>query len=164
MDKKSIATLNHSVPDFTLAATGGKSISLSNLQANHKYIVIYFYPKDCTSGCTLEGQQFRDLYTEFKKINAEILGVSRDTVTLHEKFKSQENFPFELLSDNEQLLCNFFDVIKEKNMYGKKVKGIQRSTFIIDHNSILKHEWRNVKPDGHANEVLETLKNLRGNK
>jgi len=152
------AVLQKAVPDFVLPATGNKKISLSQLKG--KNIVLYFYPKDCTSGCTLEGQNFRDAYAKFKALNTEILGVSRDTLKLHEKFKSEENFPFELLSDTEETLCQLFDVIKDKKMYGKPVRGIERSTFLIDKNGVLVHEWRGVKVDGHVEEVLSTLKKL----
>jgi len=155
-------TVGKVVPEFQIPATSNKTISLSDLLSQHKNLVLYFYPKDCTSGCTLEGRAFRDNYLAFKKLNTEIWGVSRDTIKLHEKFKSDENFPFELLSDTEEKLCNLFNVIKEKNMYGKKVMGIERSTFIIDSNGILQKEWRNVKADGHAQEVLAIVNNLFG--
>jgi peroxiredoxin Q/BCP len=151
-------TINTSIPNFSLSATNNQTIKLSDLLG--KNIVLYFYPKDCTSGCTLEGQNFRDHYAEFKKFNTEIFGLSRDTIKLHEKFKSEQNFPFELLSDADEKICNLFDVLKEKNMYGKKVIGIQRSTFLINPKGVLIHEWRNVKVDGHAEEVLAKIKGL----
>jgi peroxiredoxin Q/BCP len=151
-------TINTSIPNFSLSATNNQTIKLSDLLG--KNIVLYFYPKDCTSGCTLEGQNFRDHYAEFKKFNTEIFGLSRDTIKLHEKFKSEQNFPFELLSDADEKICNLFDVLKEKNMYGKKVIGIQRSTFLINPKGVLIHEWRNVKVDGHVEEVLAKIKGL----
>lgn len=150
--------LNKPVPDFSLPATGNKTIKLSELKGKH--IVLYFYPKDCTSGCTLEGQNFRDHYKEFKKLDAEIFGISRDTLKLHEKFKSEQNFPFELLSDTEEKLCQLFDVIKDKIMYGKKVRGIERSTFLIDKTGVLRQEWRKVSVDGHVEAVLAAVKAL----
>lgn len=161
MNKASIM-VGKKVPDFALPATNGKTLSLSDILSQKLNLVLYFYPKDCTSGCTLEGRAFRDNYSKFKKLNTEILGVSRDTLKLHDKFKTEENFPFELLSDTEEMLCHLFDTIKEKNMYGKKVKGIDRSTFLIDSNGILQKEWRNVKADGHAEEVLLAVKSLFG--
>ncbi len=155
----SSATLDKAVPDFELSATGNQSIRLSHLKG--KNVILYFYPKDCTSGCTLEGQDFRDHYAEFIKLNTEILGISRDTVKLHEKFKSEQSFPFELLSDTDQKICDLFDVIKEKNMYGKKVYGIERSTFLIDENGTLVHEWRKVKVDGHVKDVLDKITRIK---
>lgn len=146
------------VPDFKLPATGEKTIALSELKG--KNVVLYFYPKDSTPGCTIEGQNFRDSIKKFKAKNTVILGVSRDTVTSHEKFKRNECFPFDLLSDTGEKLCNIFDVIKEKNMYGKKVMGIERSTFLIDEEGVLRQEWRKVKIEGHAEEVLNAVKNL----
>ena len=146
------------VPDFKLPATGEKTITLSELKG--KNIVLYFYPKDSTPGCTIEGQNFRDNIKKFKAKNTVILGVSRDTVTSHEKFKKNECFPFDLVSDSDEKLCKLFDVIKEKNMYGKKVMGIERSTFLIDEEGILQQEWRKVKIEGHAEEVLNAVKNL----
>jgi len=143
------------VPDFTLPATNNKTIKLSQLKG--KNVVLYFYPKDCTSGCTLEGQDFRDHYKKFTALNTEIIGVSRDTLKLHEKFKAEQNFPFELISDNEEKLCQLFDVIKDKTMYGKKVRGIERSTFLIDKKGVLRHVWRKVKVDGHVEAVLKTV-------
>lgn len=154
----SIVTLGKAVPDFELPATSNQSIRLSDLQG--KNIVLYFYPKDCTSGCTLEGQDFRDHYAEFKKLNTEILGISRDTIKLHEKFKTEQNFPFDLLSDTDQKICDLFNVIKEKNMYGKKVHGIERSTFLINPQGMLVHEWRKVKVDGHVKAILDKIKEV----
>ncbi len=150
--------LNHPAPDFNLPATSNETIKLSQLRG--KNIVLYFYPKDCTSGCTLEGQNFRDYFAQFKKLDTVILGVSRDTIKLHEKFKAEHQFPFELISDNEETLCKMFDVIKDKNMYGKKVRGIERSTFLIDKKGVLRKEWRKVKVDNHVLEVLQAVKDL----
>lgn len=150
--------VDQSVPDFTLPATGEQDISLSDLRGKH--VVLYFYPKDSTPGCTREGQAFRDLHERFTDQNAIILGVSRDGVKSHENFKAKQGFPFELLSDKDEQLCNVFDVIKMKNMYGKQVRGIERSTFLIDKDGVLRREWRKVKVDGHADEVLEAVKEL----
>ncbi len=146
------------IPAFTLPATSGKTIALADLQG--KKLVLYFYPKDSTPGCTTEGQDFRDRYAEFQALNTEILGVSRDSLKSHENFKAKQNFPFELLSDSDETLCRLFDVIKEKNMYGKKMMGIERSTFLIDGKGILRAEWRKVKVAGHVDEVLNALKAL----
>ena len=149
------------VPAFKLPATGGKTISLSSLKG--KNIVLYFYPRDSTPGCTTEGQDFRDSIAKFKRQNCVILGVSRDTIASHEKFKEKQKFPFDLLSDSEEELCNLFDVIKLKNMYGKKHLGIERSTFIINDKGVLKQEWRKVKVKGHVDEVLAAVKVINKN-
>ena len=154
----STINLGDAVPEFELPATGGKTIKLSGLRSHN--VVIYFYPKDSTPGCTLEGQDFRDNIGEFSAQNTIILGVSRDGIKSHEKFKSNQAFPFDLLSDQDELLCKLFDVIKEKNMYGKKVMGIERSTFLLDDTGKLRNEWRKVKVKGHVNEVLEAVKAL----
>lgn len=146
------------VPDFKLPATGDQEIRLSDLKGQK--VVLYFYPKDNTPGCTTEGQGFRDNIRKFRNQNAVILGVSRDSLTSHEKFKEKQCFPFDLLSDSDEKLCNMFDVIKEKNMYGKKVMGIERSTFLIDEDGVLRQEWRKVKVDGHVEEVLAAVKSL----
>lgn len=146
------------VPNFELPATGEQSIKLSDLKG--KNVVLYFYPKDSTPGCTREGQDFRDNLTRFKRRNAVVLGVSRDSVKSHENFKSKQGFQFELLSDQDEELCQLFDVIKMKNMYGKQVRGIERSTFLIDADGKLQREWRKVKVDGHVDEVLEAVKAL----
>jgi peroxiredoxin Q/BCP len=122
--------------------------------------VIYFYPRDNTSGCTREGQDFAALYAQFKKAGTEVLGVSPDTLASHEKFKAKYEFPFELLSDADKKACQLFDVIKEKSMYGKKYMGVERSTFLIDADGVLRHEWRKVKVPGHAEEVLEAARGL----
>ena len=146
------------VPDFTLPATGGTPFTLS--AARGKSLVIYFYPKDNTPGCTTEAQQFRDLYAEFKKAKCEMVGISRDSIKSHENFKTKFTLPFTLLSDAEEVVCELFCVIKLKNMYGKQVRGIERSTFVLDKNGVLRREWRKVKADGHAQEVLEFVQSL----
>lgn len=151
-------SLGKKVTNFKIPATGDKHISLSDLK--DKNVIIYFYPRDSTPGCTREGQDFRDNIRKFRARNAVILGVSRDSVQSHEKFKEKQKFPFDLLSDKEEKLCAQFDVIKEKNMYGKKVMGIERSTFLIDESGVLRQEWRKVKVDGHVEEVLQALKAL----
>lgn len=150
--------LNEPVPDFEVPATGGITFRLSSRQG--KPLVIYFYPKDNTPGCTDEGRQFRELHPKFSKLGFEIYGVSRDSIKSHENFKSKMNFPFELLSDADETACKLFDVIKMKNMYGKSVRGIVRSTFVIDAAGVLRREWRGVKVPGHAAEVLEFSKTL----
>ena len=150
-------TLMRQAPDFKCPATGDQTIHLKSLRG--KKVVIYFYPKDSTPGCTTEGQDFRDLHAKFKRRNAVILGVSRDSLASHEKFKAKQKFPFELLSDPDELLCRKFDVIKEKTLYGRKFMGIERSTFLIDDRGKLRQEWRKVKVKGHAAEVLEAAKN-----
>jgi peroxiredoxin Q/BCP len=144
-------------PDFKCPATGDQTIHLKSLRG--KKVVIYFYPKDSTPGCTTEGQDFRDLHAKFKRQNAMILGVSRDSLASHEKFKAKQKFPFELLSDPDEALCKKYDVIKEKTLYGRKFMGIERSTFLIDERGKLREEWRKVKVKGHAAEVLEAVKN-----
>ena len=146
------------VPQFTLDATGEQEISLSELKGTN--VVLYFYPKDSTPGCTREGQDFRDNYSKFKRQNTIILGVSRDSIKYHENFKAKQGFQFDLLSDKDETLCKLFDVIKMKNMYGKQVRGIERSTFLIDSNAKLKKEWRKLKVDGHVDEVLAAVKEL----
>ncbi|MFZ5594949.1 MAG: peroxiredoxin [Pseudomonadota bacterium] len=143
------------VPDFALPATGGKTINLSNLKGKH--VVLYFYPKDNTPGCTREGQDFRDHYEEFSRFDTVILGISRDSLNSHEKFKEEQGFQFDLLTDEDEHLCRLFDVIKPKNMYGKEVMGVERSTFLIDKEGVLRREWRKVKVEGHVAEVLEAL-------
>jgi len=152
------ATVGKKVPAFTAKATSEKTISLGDLAGGS--VVLYFYPKDDTPGCTLEGQDFKANHARFRKLNATVLGVSRDTVASHEKFKAKFKFPFELLSDPDEKLCKLFDVIKEKNMYGKKVLGIERSTFLIDKDGVLQKEWRKVKVDGHVKAVLDAIKEL----
>lgn len=146
------------VPDFELPATGEQSISLSGLRG--KNLVLYFYPKDSTPGCTLEGQNFRDVYDRFVAMDTVILGVSRDSIKAHENFKEKQNFPFDLLSDKDETLCQLFNVIKPKKLYGKEFMGVERSTFIIDKEGVLKAEWRKVKVKGHVDEVLVAVENL----
>jgi thioredoxin-dependent peroxiredoxin len=152
------ATLGRVIPALKLPATGDQSIDLKDLRGNN--VVIYFYPKDSTPGCTTEGLDFAANHAKFKKANTVILGVSRDSVASHEKFKAKQSFPFDLLSDADEVACGIFDVIKEKNMYGKKVMGIERSTFLINDQGKLVQEWRKVKVKGHVDEVLEAVKAL----
>lgn len=149
---------NKSFQDFELPSTGGKTFKLSEHLG--KKIVIYFYPKDSTPGCTTQGQQFRDYYADFVAANTEIFGISRDSIKSHENFKAKFEFPFELLADTEELACHLFGVIKMKKMYGKEVRGIERSTFIIDTEGALVREWRGVKVDGHIPEVLAFVSSL----
>ncbi len=153
-----MVSLNKKVANFSLPSTGGKSSSLKDLKGKH--LVLYFYPKDNTPGCTLEGQNFRDEYKKFKKAGCEILGVSRDSVKVHENFKAKQSFPFDLISDADEALCKQFDVIKEKNMYGRKYMGIERSTFLIDKSGVLRQEWRKVRVKGHVDEVLQAVMSL----
>ena len=148
--------LNDKVPNFELEGTNNLSFNLSSFLG--KYIVIYFYPKDSTPGCTNEGIDFKENISKFKKMNVEIFGVSRDTIKSHENFKAKYSFLFELLSDPEEIACNLFGVIKMKNMYGKKIRGIERSTFLISPEGKLINEWRGVKVNGHIEEILEVLK------
>jgi len=146
------------VDDFSLPATGDQTLSLSDFTGRN--LVIYFYPKDSTPGCTTEGKDFRDQYAAFQALDTDILGVSRDGLRSHENFKAKQGFPFELLSDAEETLCKQFDVIKEKTMFGKKRMGIERSTFLIDRKGVLQREWRKVKVKGHVDEVLGAVKEL----
>lgn len=150
--------LDTRIPDFSLPATSGQTFNLA-AQAG-KVVVVYFYPKDSTPGCTTEGQQFRDLHEQFAAVDAVILGVSRDSVKSHENFKAKQGFPFELGSDGDEAVCTLFGVMKMKNMYGKQVRGIERSTFVIDRSGVLRREWRGVKVPGHAQEVLDFIKTL----
>ena len=145
-------------PSFEGECTNNKTVSNNDLIG--KNVVIYFYPKDSTPGCTTEGQDFRDNYKSFKKINTEIIGVSRDSIKSHENFKSKQNFPFELLSDPDEKMCKAFDVMKMKSMYGREYIGVDRSTFLIDKSGIVKKIWRGVKVKNHVMEVLEEAKNL----
>ncbi len=146
------------VRDFTLPSTGGKTFRLSDSKV--KALVLYFYPKDSTPGCTTEGQNFRDLYPQFRKAGAEVVGISRDSLKSHESFKAKQGFPFELLSDENERVCSQFSVIKMKNLYGRQVRGIERSTFVLDAGRVVRREWRAVKVPGHAQEVLEFVKEL----
>jgi len=144
-------------PDFTLPATSGKNFTLPT---STKPLVIYFYPKDNTPGCTNESMAFRDLYGDFQAVGAEVVGISRDGLKSHENFKAKLELPFELLSDGDETVCNLFDVMKLKNMYGKQVRGVERSTFVIDADGTLIRAWRGVKVPGHAEEVLAFIKTL----
>lgn len=146
------------VADFEAAATGDRTIRLSDLRGRN--LVLYFYPKDSTPGCTTEGQNFRDLMDRFEALNTTILGVSRDGLKSHENFKSKQCLPFDLVSDRDEALCRQFDVIKPKKMYGREVVGIERSTFLIDAQGVLRREWRKVKVAGHADEVLAAVGEL----
>jgi peroxiredoxin Q/BCP len=145
------------VDDFSVPSTGG-TFTLSEHRGHP--VVLYFYPKDNTPGCTMEGAQFRDLHKKFEKLGAVVVGVSRDSLKSHENFKAKMKFPFQLIADADEKLCKQFGVIKMKNMYGKQVRGIERSTFVIDDKGTLVREWRGVKVPGHAEEVLETVKAL----
>ncbi len=150
--------LNRVVSDFSAESTGDRKIRLKDLREQN--VVLYFYPKDNTPGCTLEGQDFRDLHAKFKRQKTVILGVSRDSVASHEKFKAKQKLPFELLSDTDESLCKKFDVIQEKTLYGRKFLGVERSTFLVDKEGKLRREWRKVKVKGHAAEVLDAVKTL----
>ena len=147
--------MNRVVADFACAATGDRTVRLKDLRGNN--VVLYFYPKDSTPGCTTEGQDFRDLHSKFKRQNTVILGVSRDSIASHENFKARQSFPFDLLSDPDEKLCRKFDVIHEKTLYGRKFMGVVRSTFLIGADGKLRQEWRGVKVKGHAAEVLESV-------
>ncbi len=149
--------LNRVVKDFKCAATGDQTIQLKTLRGQK--VVLYFYPKDSTPGCTTEGQDFRDLHAKFKRQNTVVLGASRDSLASHERFRDKHKFRFDLLSDPDEKLCKQFDVIKEKSLYGRKFMGIERSTFLIDEDGKLRQEWRKVRVKGHAAEVLESVKN-----
>lgn len=144
--------LNQSVSSFSFTATSGQSGTLGDFQG--QWLVLYFYPRDATPGCTTEGQNFRDRHGDFSACDAKIFGISRDSLSSHEKFKAKQSFPFELISDEQEDLCEKFDVIKMKNMYGKQVRGIERSTFVINPEGICVKEWRKVKVPGHVDEVL----------
>ena len=146
------------VPNFTLPATGNKNISLKDFKG--KKLVIYFYPKDNTPGCTQESKDFRDKIRSFSQHNAKVIGISRDSVKSHEGFKDKKKLPFPLLSDSEEIACEIFDVIQKKSMFGKTFLGIQRSTFLIDEKSVLRKEWRKVKVSGHIEEVLSAVKEI----
>ena len=150
--------IGNKAPTFKGMSTGKGEADLSKFKG--KKVVLYFYPKDSTPGCTTEGQNFRDLYKQFKKENVVIFGLSRESLKSHENFKSNQSFPFDLISDPEEKICNQYDVIKEKSMYGRKYMGIERSTFLIDENGKLVQEWRKVKVTGHAQEVLDSVKSL----
>ena len=158
MPKATKIALGKKVPDFRSTTTDGGTWRLCDAKGSK--VVLFFYPKDMTTGCTVEAQQFRDLQSSFRKTGALVIGISRDSCASHRKFKTKEKLTYELLSDTDETLCTLFDVIKEKNMYGKKVMGIERSTFLIDAEGKLAQEWRKVKADGHAAEILLAAKTL----
>ena len=151
--------INRVVKNFKAAATRNKTVELKALRGQN--VVVYFYPKDSTPGCTTEGRDFRDLHAKFRRQKTVILGVSRDSLASHDKFRDKQEFPFDLISDPDETLCNLFDVIHEKTLYGRKFMGIVRSTFLIDATGKLRNEWRKVKVNGHAEEVLEAVKALK---
>lgn len=153
-----IAALGKTVPAFSAEATGDQKVTHQDLK-NHK-TVLYFYPKDNTPGCTQEGQDFRDSYQKFARLGVQIFGISRDSLKSHENFKEKYAFPFDLISDPDEKLCGIFDVVKMKNMYGKQVQGIERSTFLIDEKGVLRREWRKVKVPDHVDDVLKAVKEL----
>jgi peroxiredoxin Q/BCP len=150
-----MVSIGKKVTNFSLPATGDRKLSLKDFSGHH--LVLYFYPKDNTSGCTLEGRDFRDAYAKFVDAGASIVGVSRDSIKSHENFKTKEGFPFEMLSDENETLCQLFDVIREKSLYGRKFLGIERSTFLIDRSGVLRQEWRKVRVKGHVDEVLQAV-------
>ena len=151
-------SIGKKVPDFSVAATSDQIVSLKDYRG--KNLVVYFYPKDSTPGCTLEGQDFRDQLSKFKRQKTVVFGVSRDSLSSHERFREKQGFNFDLLSDPDEKLCRLFDVIREKNMYGRKVMGVERSTFLIDQQGVLRQEWRKVRVKGHVAEVLDAVKTL----
>ena len=151
-------TLDKKVPNFSFLATNDTQMDLADLKGQN--IVLYFYPKDNTPGCTMESQDFRDAYPQFSKLNTCIFGISRDSLSSHEKFKAKHDFPFELISDSDESVCDIFDVVKMKSMFGKAYRGIVRSTFLIDANGILRQEWRKVSVKNHVAEVLQAVKKL----
>lgn len=150
--------MNRVVAEFSCVATGGNTVRLKDLRG--KNVVLYFYPKDSTPGCTREGRDFRELHARFHRLNTLIFGISRDSVASHEKFKDKQKFPFELLSDPDETVCRQFGVIREKSLYGRKFMGVERSTFLVDAAGKLRAEWRKVKVPGHAQEVLDAVKSL----
>jgi peroxiredoxin Q/BCP len=156
--KKSAVAVGKPLPDISLPATGGKEVALHELHG--KRVVLYFYPKDATPGCTIEGRDFSRLYDDFKAAGAEVYGISRDSMKSHEKFKEKESYCIDLLSDEDEKLCKMFGVIKMKNMYGRQVRGIERSTFVVDQDGRLVKEWRGVRVPGHAEEVLDYIRSL----
>ncbi len=149
---------DQAAPDFELPATGGNSFKLSSTRGHP--VVLYFYPKDSTPGCTTEGQDFRDLYPQFQALGCRVFGISRDSLKSHENFKAKQGFPFELLSDPDEQVCELYGVMKLKNMYGKQVRGIERSTFVIAPDGGIAKAWRGVKVPGHARQVLEFVRGL----
>ena len=152
------AKLDKKIPAFSLPSTGGRTFKPADVAG--KKLVIYFYPRDNTPGCTTEGVAFRDLHADFKKAGAVVVGVSPDSLKSHEKFKEKMSFPFELLADEDHAVCDLFEVYKEKSLYGRKYMGVERSTFLIDEQGVLKREWRKVKVPGHVQEVLAAVKDL----
>lgn len=150
--------LDQPVPDSTAQATSGQTVSLSALKG--RQVVVYFYPKDSTPGCTTQGQGFRDQHGAFEAANTVVLGVSRDGMKSHENFKAKQGFPFELISDKDEALCQLFDVIKLKKLYGKEYMGVDRSTFLIDKDGVLRQQWRGVKVPGHVDAVLAAAQTL----
>jgi peroxiredoxin Q/BCP len=146
------------IPAFSAPATGDRIVSSKDLEG--RTVVLYFYPRDNTPGCTVESQDFASSYPKFKRRKVEVFGISRDSLSSHEKFKAKFDFPFDLIADPDESLCKLFDVMRDKNMYGKKVRGIERSTFLVDSKGVLRQEWRKVRIDGHVDEVLDALKAL----
>ncbi|RCS59383.1 peroxiredoxin [Parvibium lacunae] len=154
-------TLNKEVPNFTAACTAGTDNGEFELAAQRGHnVVLYFYPKDSTPGCTTQGQQFRDMHEAFLAANTKIFGISRDSLKSHHNFKSKMGFPFELIADTDEAVCTLFDTVKMKNMYGKQVRGVERSTFVLDTTGVVRKVWRGVKVPGHVAEVLEFVKTL----
>lgn len=152
-------TIGEKVPDFSLPGTGKQTFRLGDL-LGQEHLVLYFYPRDDTAGCTTEGREFAAAHERIRAAGARLLGVSRDSITSHEKFKCKHDFPFDLLADEDETVCTLFDVIKMKNMYGKQVRGIERSTFLIDRHGVLRQAWRKVKVPGHVDEVIAALESL----
>ena len=155
-----IAAVGEKVPPFEAAATGGKTISSDQLRGSP--FVLYFYPRDNTPGCTMQSKDFRNRHAEFENRGVTVLGVSRDSLASHERFRSKYDFPFDLLSDSDETLCGLFDVVKRKNMYGRLLRGVERSTFLFDSDGVLLREWRKVRIRGHVDEVLEAVKAIEG--
>ena len=155
----STISIDQAVSNFTAAMTGDKTFQLADFKGKAN-VVLYFYPKDNTPGCTTEGQEFRDAYSAFQATDTEIFGISRDSLKMHENFRTKHGFPFELISDHDEVVCQLFDVIKMKNMYGKQVRGIERSTFLIDKGGILRQEWRKVRVKDHVTAVLTAAQAL----
>lgn len=154
----SLPQIGEPAPDFELSATGDRSIRLSDLRGQN--VIVYFYPRDNTPGCTTEGRDFRDREKAFEAANTRVLGVSRDSLKSHENFRRKHGFGFDLLADPDELACSAYDVIRDKNMYGRKVRGIERSTFLIDSEGVLRREWRGVKVPGHVDDVLAAVQQL----
>ena len=147
------------IPDFSAVSTGGGLLDQHIFERN-RYTVLYFYPRDNTPGCTQEGKDFSAVYHDFRQLDTEVMGVSRDTLSSHERFKAKQGFPFELIADPDEVICQLFDVMRTKNMYGKQVRGIERSTFLIDQHGILIREWRKIKVPDHVSQVLATVKEI----